>query len=82
MGRDCVCNQLPKLPNSLQTHDSLVTPESPRSPYAPSPSDSLDEGTMQEGLTQVGTNDPLTQAHDLLAYNSLVTTLLWLSLEP
>src|SRR6267142_5107990 len=30
--------------DSLQTHDSLITPESPQSPYAPSPSDSLASG--------------------------------------
>jgi len=72
--------------DSLQTHDSLITPESPQSPYAPSPSDSLDEGIMQvrqtQDITQV--NPSLTQVHpsDSLAYNSLITALLRLSLEP
>src|SRR6266850_4952163 len=71
--------------DSLQTHDSLVTPESP--PHLPSPIGSLEEGStndsaemaqvtedIQVGTTQVGT--------DLLAYDSLVTTLLRLSLKP
>src|SRR6267142_1237933 len=52
--------------DSLQTHDSLVTPESP---HLPSPVESLEEGTTQE-VTQVRTND------------SLITALLRLSLEP
>jgi len=73
--------------DSFQTHDSLVTPESPRT-YLPSPCESLEEGTMEPiqandqdtspnalgTVTQVGT--------DLLAYDSLVTTLSQLSLEP
>src|SRR6267142_2155681 len=57
--------------DSLQTHDSLVTPESP---HSPSPIESLEEGTTQE-VTQVRTNDSLT-------YDSLVTALSRLSLEP
>src|SRR6267142_777054 len=67
--------------DSIQTHDSLVTPESP--PYLPSPTESLEEGT-EEPVTQVGTNDQVTQVRtdDSLAYDSLITTLLQLSLEP
>src|SRR6267142_1044596 len=57
--------------DSIQTHDSLATPESP---YSPSPVESLEEGTTEE-VTQVGTNDSL-------AYDSLVTALSQLSLEP
>jgi len=76
--------------DSLQTHDSLVTPESPQSLYALSPHDSLDEGQapdthnepVTQDSTQVGANEPLTQVVDSLAYDSLVTTLLRLSLEP
>jgi len=82
--------------DSLQTHDSLVTPESP---YLPSPIESLEEGTT-EGVTQVQALDPVTpdathvtgltqvtevtqvRTDDSLAYDSLVTTLLRLSLEP
>src|SRR6267142_287898 len=71
--------------DSLQTHDSLITPES--LPHLPSPIGSLEEGSMnnsasmaqvtqdtQVGSTQVGT--------DSLAYDSLVTALSRLSLEP
>src|SRR6266850_1821242 len=63
--------------DSLQTHDSLTTPESP--PHLPSPIGSLEEGSMNDSAemaqdTQVGT--------DSLAYDSLVTTLSRLSLEP
>src|SRR6267142_6561472 len=76
--------------DSLQTHDSLVTPESP--PHLPSPIGSLEEGSTndsasmaqgtqdtqvrstQVGSTQVGT--------DSLTYDSLVTALSWLSPEP
>src|SRR6267142_1045224 len=62
--------------DSLQTHDSLATPESPR--HSPSPCDSL-----EEGITQARPNDQDTQVRtDSLAYDSLVTALLWLSLEP
>ena len=72
--------------DSLQTHDSLVTPESP---HLPSPIESLEEGTT-EGSTQVGTNDQSTAQvrtnaqvrTDSLAYDSLVTALSRLSLEP
>src|SRR6267142_5426103 len=82
--------------DSLQTHDSLVTPESP---YLPSPIESLEEGTT-EGVTQVQALDPVTpdathvtgltqvtevtqvRTDDSLAYDSLVTALSWLSLEP
>ena len=78
--------------DSLQTHDSLVTPESP---HLPSPAESLEEGTT-EGTTQVGTNDQSTQVRsdvqvrtdtqvrtdDSLAYDSLVTALSRLSLKP
>jgi len=68
--------------DSFQTHDSLITPESPRT-YLPSPRDSLVEGASTTQVndstedvqdTQVGT--------DLLAYDSLVTALSQLSLEP
>src|SRR6267142_808568 len=71
--------------DSLQTHDSLVTPESP--PHLPSPIGSLEEGSTNDSAemaqvtqdtqvrsTQVGT--------DSLAYDSLVTALSRLSLEP
>src|SRR6266850_7063437 len=71
--------------DSLQTHDSLVTPESP--PYLPSPIGSLEEGSTNDSAsvahitqdtqvrsTQIGT--------DSLAYDSLVTALSRLSLEP
>jgi len=58
--------------DSTQTHDSLVTPESPH--YLPSPCESLEEGITQAGTTQDRT--------DLLAYDSLVTTLSRLSLAP
>src|SRR6267142_6365769 len=78
--------------DSLQTHDSLVTPESP--PHLPSPIGSLEEGSTndsadtaqdtQVGSTQVGTNDLVTQVRtdDLLTYDSLVTALSQLSPEP
>src|SRR6266850_242431 len=68
--------------DSFQTHDSLVTPESPRT-YLPSPCESLEGGASTTQVndstedvqdTQVGT--------DLLAYDSLVTALSQLSLEP
>ena len=79
--------------DSLQTHDSLVTPESP---HLPSPAESLEEGTTEGSTTQVGTNDQRTQlstdtrvrtdtqvrTDDSLAYDSLVTILSRLSLEP
>src|SRR6266850_7297991 len=66
--------------DSTQTHDSLATPESPQ--YSPSPCDSL-----KEGITQVTTDVTHVAEHtqvrtDLLAYDSLVTALSWLSLEP
>src|SRR6266850_810142 len=71
--------------DSLQTHDSLVTPESP---YSPSPVESLEEGTT-EGVTQVQTHDPdathvaeVTEDIQVRTNDSLVTTLSWLSLEP
>jgi len=63
--------------DSLQTHDSLVTPESP--PHLPSPIGSLEEGS---------TNDSAEMAQDTqvrmdsLAYDSLITALSQLSLEP
>src|SRR6266850_2119191 len=75
--------------DSLQTHDSLVTPESP--PHLPSPIGSLEEGSTNDSakmaqdtqarteVTQVGTTQVGT---DSLAYDSLITALLWLSLEP
>src|SRR6266850_8060236 len=79
--------------DSLQTHDSLVTPESPH--YLPSPIESLKEGTTQgQGVTQVRANDSAIQdvtyitevtqvrTDDSLAYDSLITALSWLSLEP
>jgi len=68
--------------DSLQTHDSLVTPESPR--YSPSPHDSLEEGTKHTAhVTQVSNRQDITQVGtDSLAYDSLITTLSWLSLEP
>src|SRR6266850_8437293 len=83
--------------DSLQTHDSLVTPESP---YLPSPAESLEEGTTEGDtqvqapdpatadathvaeVTQVRTNDTQVRTNDLLAYDSLVTALSWLSPEP
>src|SRR6266850_5627873 len=77
--------------DSLQTHDSLDTPESP---HLPSYAESLEEGTTtdvthvaevtQEGVTQVRTHDTDTQVrtNDSLAYDSLVTALSRLSLEP
>jgi len=58
--------------DSTQTHDSLVTPESPH--YSPSPCESL-----EEGITQVRTTQDRT---DSLAYDSLITTLSRLSLKP
>jgi len=75
--------------DSTQTHDSLVTPESP---HLPSPAESLEEGTT-EGVTQVNADDSVTQdathvaevtqvrTDDSLAYDSLVTTLSQLSLK-
>ena len=70
--------------DSIQTQDSLVTPES--SQYSPSPYDSLEEGTestTQEPDTSLATLEGHTQVGtDSLAYDSLITTLLWLSLEP
>jgi len=77
----------PSSTDSLQTHDSLATPESP--PHLPSPIGSLEEGSTNDsaemaqdtqiGTTQVGTTQVGT---DSLAYDSLVTALLQLSLEP
>ena len=58
--------------DSLQTHDSLVTPESLH--HSPSSVESLEEGITQE-VTQVRTNDSL-------AYDLLITALSWLSLKP
>src|SRR6266850_775620 len=71
--------------DSLQTHDSLVTPESP--PHLPSPIGSLEEGSTNDSTdtaqvtqsTQVGTTQV---GMDLLTYDSLITALLRLSLEP
>src|SRR6267142_6181598 len=71
--------------DSLQTHDSLVTPESP--PHLPSPIGSLEAGSTNNSTdmaqvtqsTQVGTTQVGT---DLLTYDSLITALLRLSLEP
>ena len=60
--------------DSLQTHDSPVTPESPW-PYSPSPDDTTERHDTL--VTQVG-----TEGDDLLTYDSLVTILSWLSLEP
>ena len=67
--------------DSTQTHDSLATPESPQ--YSPSPAESLEEGITQASI-QVRTNDTVTQVrtNDSLAYDSLITTLSQLSLEP
>src|SRR6267142_951009 len=68
--------------DSLQTHDSLVTPESP---HLPSPAESLEEGTTERSTTQVGTIDRSTaqvRTDDSLTYDSLVTALSRLSLEP
>src|SRR6267142_1897088 len=66
--------------DSLQTHDSLVTPESP---HLPSPAESLEEGPTEDiEVTQVRTNDIQVQTNNSLAYDSLVTALSWLSLEP
>src|SRR6266850_2312299 len=59
--------------DSTQTHDSLATPESP--PYLSSPAESLEEGMEEAPVTQVRINDSLT-------YDSLVTALSRLSLEP
>src|SRR6266850_559409 len=83
--------------DSLQTHDSLTTPESP--PYLPSPIGSLEEGSMNDSAkmapdTQVQAHDPATpdathvaevtqvRTDDSLTYDSLVTALSRLSLEP
>jgi len=57
--------------DSLQTHDSFTTPESPR-PYSLSPDDSLEQTNTQEELA----------GNDLFTYDSLDTTLSWLSLDP
>jgi len=76
--------------DSTQTHDSLIIPESP---HLPSPVESLEEGTT-EGVTQVQANDSVTpdtthvaevtqvRTNDSLAYDSLITALSRLSLEP
>src|SRR6266850_3294305 len=71
--------------DSTQTHDSLITPESP---HLPSPVESLEEGTT-EGVTQVQAHDPVTQdtmhvteVTQVRTNDSLVTVLSWLSLEP
>ena len=66
--------------DSLQTHDSLVTPESP---HLPSLAESLEEGPTEDvEVTQVRTNDTQVQTNDSLAYDSLVTALSRLSLKP
>jgi len=70
----------PSADSSLD-HDSLVTPESPWN-HLPSPCESLEEGTepmaqdtqVRQDITQVGP--------DSLAYDSLITALSQLSLEP
>src|SRR6266850_156057 len=70
--------------DSSQTHDSLVTPESPRT-YSPSPHESLEEGTNPEAQVRTVTQDStqVTQVRtDSLTYDSLITALSWLSLEP
>src|SRR6267142_3043779 len=66
--------------DSTQTHDSFTTPESPQ--YSPSPCDSLEEGIMQVTTDATHVAEHTQVRTDLLAYDSLVTTLLWLSLEP
>ena len=73
--------------DSLQTHDSLVTPESP---HLPSPAESLVEGPTDathvaedtEGSYTSQDHDTQVQTNDSLAYDSLVTALSRLSLEP
>src|SRR6266850_3510928 len=75
--------------DSLQTHDSLDTPESP---HLPSYAESLEEGTTTDAThvaevtqdTQVRTmtTDTQVRTNDSLAYDSLVTALSRLSLEP
>jgi len=73
----------------FQTHDSLITPESPRT-HSPSPCNSLEEGASITDVpdsadstprtdTQVGTTQVRT---DSLTYDSLVTALSRLSLAP
>ena|SRR6266850_2643125 len=46
--------------DSLQTHDSLITPESPRT-YSPSPCDSLEEGRA-----------PVTQVSNIMTDDSVI----------
>src|SRR6267142_1328722 len=73
--------------DSLQTHDSLITPESP---HLPSPAESLVEGPtdtthvaeVTEGSYTSQDHDTQVQTNDSLAYDSLVTALSRLSLEP
>src|SRR6266850_1719251 len=71
--------------DSLQTHDSLVTPESP--PHLPSPIGSLEEGSTNDSASMAqGTQDTQVRSTqvgtDSLTYDSLVTALSWLSPEP
>jgi|SRR6266850_2682375 len=83
--------------DSLQTHDSLVTPESPYLPSpAESLEEGTTEGDTQvqapdpatadvthvTEVTPVRTHDTQVRTNDSLAYDSLVTTLSRLSLEP
>jgi len=63
--------------DSLQTHDSLATPESP--PHLPSPIGSLEEGSTNDSAEMAQDTQVRT---DSLTYDSLVTALLQLSLEP
>jgi len=64
--------------DSIQTHDLLATPESPRT-HPPSPYDSLEEGSMNDSAEMAQDTQVRT---DSLAYDSLITALSWLSLEP
>ena len=71
--------------DSLQTHDSLATPESP--PHLPSPIGSLEEGSTNDSasMAQVTQDTQVRSTQvgmDSLAYDSLVTALSRLSLEP
>ena len=83
--------------DSLQTHDSLVTPESPPylpSPIGSLEEGSTNDSADMAPDTQVQALDPATpdathvtevtqvRTDDLLAYDSLVTALSRLSLEP
>src|SRR6266850_2826174 len=68
--------------DSFQTHDSLVTPESPQT-YLPSPRDSLVEGASTTQVNDSTEDVQDTQVGmDLLIYDSLITALSQLSLKP